>query len=171
MRIIATAFIALSLLAGPFLVNHTLADDTTAGSLKIENPWTREMPPGSKVGGGFVVITNSGDEADTLLSLTTPRADRGEVHEMTMNDGVMKMRELEDGLEIPAGGTVELKPGSYHVMFMGVTEGFKEGETIEGVLVFEKAGEVPVEFMVGPVGAKMAPDHMQGHDHDMKKTD
>ena len=155
MRIIATAFIAISLLAGP-----ALAGDITAGSLKIENPWTREMPPGSKVGGGFLIVTNSGDEADTLLSLTTSRADHGEVHEMSMDNGVMKMRELEDGLEIPAGGKVELKPGGYHVMFMGVTEGFKEGETIDGVLVFEKAGEVPVEFTVGPVGGKMPPMKM-----------
>lgn len=168
MRIIATALFAFSLLAAPLLANHAFAGDTTAGSLKIETPWTRAMPPGSKVGGGFLIISNSGDEADTLLSLTTPRADRGEVHEMSMDGGVMKMRELEDGLEIPAGGTVELKPGGYHVMFMGVTEGFKEGETIDGVLVFEKAGEVPVKFMVGPVGTKTAPGHMG---HDMKKSD
>ncbi len=84
MRIIATACIALSLLAGPALFGPALAGDTTAGSLTIENPWTREMPPGSKVGGGFLVITNSGDQADTLLSLTTPRADRGEVGEAAL---------------------------------------------------------------------------------------
>lgn len=157
MRIIAATCLALSMLAAP-----ALAGDYTAGDVTIANPWTRAMPPGAKVGGGFMVITNAGDSADTLIGLKTPRADHGEVHEMTMTDGVMKMRELEGGLEIPAGGTVELKPGGYHVMFMGVTKGFKEGELIEGTLVFEKAGEVPVEFTVGPVGGKMAPTHMHG---------
>lgn len=152
MRIIAATCLALSLFAAP-----AVAGDYTSGSLTIENPWTRAMPPGAKVGGGFMVITNSGDTADTLVALKTPRADRGEIHEMTMAEGVMKMRELEAGLEVPAGGSVELKPGSYHVMFMGVTDGFKEGETIEGTLVFQNAGEVPIAFTVGPVGGKMAP--------------
>jgi hypothetical protein len=78
---------------------------------------------------------------------------------MTMQDGVMKMRELEFGLEIPAGGAVELKPGGYHVMFMGVEDGFKEGERVPAVLVFEKAGEVPIEFVVGPVGARTPPSN------------
>jgi hypothetical protein len=126
MRLFATACIALSLIAG-----SALAGDITAGSLKIENPWTREMPPGSKVGGGFLIITNSGDEADTLLSLTTPRADRGEVHEMSMNEGVMKMRELKDGLGIPAGGKVELKPGGYHVMLARVQSNSPSGRSAE----------------------------------------
>jgi len=155
MRLIATTAIALSLFTAP-----ALAHDYTAGPLKIDHPWTREMPPGSKVGGGFMVITNSGDETDTLVELKTERADHGEVHEMSMDNGVMKMRELENGLEIPAGETVELKPGGYHVMFMGVAEGFKEGESVPAVLVFEKAGEVPVEFTVGPVGTKTAPGGM-----------
>ncbi len=152
MRIIAALAFALSLFTLP-----ALADEYKAGTLTIDHPWTREMPPGAKVGGGFMVIANSGDSADVLVGLKTPRADHGEVHEMAMKDGVMEMRELKGGLEIPAGGSVELKPGSFHVMFMGVTEGFKEGEKIPGVLVFEKAGEVPVEFVVGPVGGKMPP--------------
>lgn len=136
-----------------------LAHDYKIGSIEIDHPWTRAMPPGAKVGGGFMVITNAGSEPDRLVGLSSPRAARGEVHEMTMQEGVMKMRELQDGLEIAPGATVELKPGGYHVMFMEVTEGFKEGEDIPATLVFEKAGEVEVEFKAAGVGEKHAPAH------------
>ncbi|MEJ8574102.1 copper chaperone PCu(A)C [Microbaculum marinum] len=154
--ILAAVFAAILPVAGP-----AGAHDYKAGDLTIGHPWTRAMPPGAKVGGGFLVITNDGDTADTLLAVTSPRADRGEVHEMAMDGGVMKMRELETGLEIPAGATVELKPGGYHIMFMGVTDGFKEGERVPAVLVFEKSGEVAVEFSTSPVGAKDMP-HKHG---------
>jgi periplasmic copper chaperone A len=152
MRILALFCLTLSLFAGA-----ASAHEYTAGSLTIEHPWTRAMPPGAQVGGGFLIITNSGDQADRLVGISSPRAETGQVHEMSMQDGVMKMRHLEDGLEIPAGASIALKPGGYHVMFMGVGEGFKEGEMIPAVLVFEKAGEVPVEFLVGPVGATTPP--------------
>lgn len=152
MRIMFAAVLALVVAAGA-----AIAHDYTAGSLTITHPWTRAMPPGSDVGGGFLTITNSGDTADKLVGVKTPRAKMGQVHEMAIDNGVMKMRELGSGLEIAPGATVELKPGAYHVMFMGVADGFKEGEMVPAVLVFEKAGEVPVEFKVGPVGAKTPP--------------
>lgn len=141
------------------VASAAFASDYRIGPIEIETPWTRAMPPGAKVGGGFMVITNTGPEPDRLVGLTTPRAGRGEIHEMTMQDGVMKMRELADGLEIAPGETVELKPGGYHVMFMEVSEGFREGETIPATLVFEKAGEITVEFTAAGVGDKHAPAH------------
>lgn len=144
------------------MISTAMAAEYTAGTITVAEPWTRAMPPGAKVGGGFMVITNSGDTADTLIDIKSQRADHGEVHEMSMDDGVMKMRELADGLEIPAGGSVELKPGGYHVMFMGVTDGFAEGEKIPAVLVFEKAGEVEIEFPAAAVGAKSM-HQMPGH--------
>jgi copper(I)-binding protein len=159
--ILAAAFAAILPVAGP-VAGPALSAEYTAGTITVTEPWTRAMPPGAKVGGGFMVITNSGDTADRLLEVKSPRADHGEVHEMAMDNGVMKMRELADGLEIPAGGSVELKPGGYHVMLMGVSEGFEEGETIPAVLVFETAGEVEIAFPAAPVGAKsMQP--MPGH--------
>lgn len=136
-----------------------LAHDYKLGSIEIDHPWTRAMPPGAKVGGGFMVITNTGSEPDRLIGITSSRATRGEVHEMTMHEGVMKMRELQDGLAIAPGETVELKPGGYHVMFMDVTEGFKEGEDVPATLVFEKAGEIEVTFKAAGVGEKQAPAH------------
>jgi copper(I)-binding protein len=76
-----------------------------------------------------------------------------EVHEMTMTDGVMKMRKLESGLEIKPGESVELKPGGYHIMFTGLREGLKQGQGLEGTLVFKNAGAVKIEYRVAPIGA------------------
>ena len=72
---------------------------------------------------------------------------------MAMSDGVMKMRHLPKGLEIKPGETVELKPGGYHIMFMDLREGLKQGQTVKGTLQFEKAGAVAVEYRVAPIGA------------------
>ena len=82
---------------------------------------------------------------------------------MKMDDGVMIMRPMADGIEIPAGETVELKPGGLHIMFMALKEQLVEGETRKAKLVFEKAGEIEVEFSVEKIGAKQ-PAGM-GHDH------
>ena len=123
-----------------------------AGSLTIEAPWSRATPGGAKVAGGFMKITNNGKEADRLVSGSVPFAGRFEIHEMAMDGGVMKMRELPKGVEIKPGETVELKPGGYHIMFMDLKSGLKQGQTVKGTLVFEKAGKVDVEYRVGPVG-------------------
>lgn len=122
-----------------------------AGALTIEAPWARATPGGAQVAGGFMKITNSGAEPDRLVGGSVPFAGRFEVHEMAMDGGVMKMRETK-GLEIKPGQTVELKPGGYHVMFMDLKSGLKEGQTVKGTLVFEKAGKIEVEFKVGPIG-------------------
>jgi uncharacterized protein YcnI len=123
-----------------------------AGSLTIEAPWARATPGGAKVAGGYLKITNSGTEPDRLVGGTVPFAGRFEVHEMAMESGIMKMRELKSGLEIKPGETVELKPGGYHLMFMDLKSGLKDGQTVKGTLVFEKAGKVEVEYKIGPIG-------------------
>lgn len=130
-----------------------------AGSLTIEAPWARATPAGAKVAGGYVRVTNTGAEPDRLLRASATIAGRGEVHEMSNQDGVMRMRELETGIEIKPGQSVELKPGGLHLMFMDLKSGLKEGDTVPGTLVFEKAGVVPVEFRVGGLGARGAPEH------------
>lgn len=138
-----------------------LAHDTVAGAIKIEAPWLRATAGGAKVAAGYAHITNTGAEPDRLLGGSLPIAAKGEVHEMSMEGGVMKMRPLEGGLPIGPGQTVELKPGGLHVMFMGLTGGLKEGEGVKGTLVFEKAGTVEVLFQVGGIGAQTSPQH--GH--------
>jgi copper(I)-binding protein len=123
------------------------------GDLVIEAPWLRATPGGAKVAGGYMRIINTGQSADRLVDGTLERAGRFEVHETAMVDNVARMRKLAQGLEIKPGQTVELKPGSYHVMGLELTAGYKEGETITGTLVFERAGTVSVEFRVVPIGA------------------
>lgn len=134
-----------------------------AGELTIAAPWIRATPGGAKVAGGYVRITNGGATADRLVAASMPLSEHGEVHEMSMDGGIMKMRPVEGGLTIPPGGAVELKPGGYHLMFMGLNGALKSGETVKGTLTFEHAGTVPVTFRVGGFGAQQAPAMMHEH--------
>jgi periplasmic copper chaperone A len=129
-------------------------------ALLIEGPWTRATPGGVQVAAGYLKITNSGSQPDRLIGGSLEGAAALEVHEMAMADGVMKMRRLDGGLEIPAGKTIELKPGSYHLMFTGLRESLIEGRLVKGRLTFEKAGTIDVEFQVAPIGAQSG-----GHSH------
>jgi copper(I)-binding protein len=131
------------------------------GALVIATPWARATPGGAKIGGGYVKITNTGSEPDRLVGGTLTGASEVEVHEMSMQNDVMKMRHLPDGLEIKPGATVELKPGSYHLMFMQLKDGLKAGQRLKGTLVFQKAGTVEVEYSVAPLGAQ-SPDGAGG---------
>jgi copper(I)-binding protein len=124
-----------------------------AGSLVIEAPWSRATPGGARVAAGYLKITNTGKEPDTLIGGTIEVAKKFEIHEMTMADNVMKMRMLPKGLEIKPGETVELKPGGYHLMFVDLARALKADDVVQGKLRFERAGEVAVEYRVAPLGA------------------
>jgi copper(I)-binding protein len=137
----------------------------TAGFLQIATPWLRATPGGAKVAGGYLSITNKGSEPDRLVSAAIPVAVRGEIHEMSMDNGTMRMRELAGGLEIKAGETVELKPGGFHIMFQDLTEPLKQGDTVEGTLTFAKAGKVPVTFKVGGLADTAPPASEPAHMH------
>jgi copper(I)-binding protein len=145
-----------------------LAEGFKVGTIEIDHLYSRAMLPGAKVGGGYLSITNTGAE-DRLVSATAERAGTVQLHEMKIDGGIMVMRELKDGIAVPAHSTVELKPGGYHVMFMKVSEGFKEGEEIKATLTFEKAGSVEVEFKVGPAAGSAAAvshdEHADAHAH------
>ena len=134
------------------------AQDYTAGTLKISQTWTREVPAGAKVAGGFMTITNTGKDADTLIGGSVAIAGAFEVHEMTMTDGIMRMRRLQPGLVIKPGETVALKPGSYHVMMMDLKAAPQTGKPIKGTLVFAKAGTVAIEYKVEPFGTRVPGD-------------
>ncbi|MEX2034365.1 MAG: copper chaperone PCu(A)C [Xanthobacteraceae bacterium] len=129
------------------------AADYKVGSLEVKNPWARATPKGAAVGGGYMTITNTGTTPDRLVGFSSPAAGKFEIHEMTMDDGVMKMRPLAGGLEIKPGQTVEFKPGGYHLMFMGLKQPFEKGKWVKGTLTFEKAGKVEVEYAVEAIGA------------------
>ena len=135
------------------------------GSLEITTPWAREMPPGAMAQGGFITIKNTGSTPDRLFGVSSEIAKTMEIHEMAIIDGVMKMRALDQGLEIKPGETIELKPGSFHVMFIGLTKAVKAGETFKGTVRFEKAGPVDLTFMVAPLGAKTPTDSAMGNGH------
>jgi copper(I)-binding protein len=136
------------------------AHDYQFGPLKIDHPWSRATPKGASVAGGYMKITNTGTTPDRLTGGATAAAKRFEIHEMRMDGGVMKMRELRDGLEIPPGATVELKPGSYHVMMMNLSKPLTKGDRVKASLTFEKAGKVDIEFAVEAVGGAV-----QEHKH------
>lgn len=135
------------------LLSPAMAADYTVGSLKISQPWSRATPKGAAVGGGYMTITNTGTTPDRLIGGVTGISSSFEVHEMSMDGGVMKMRMLANGLEIKPGETVTLKPGGYHVMFMGLKDQLKQGDTFKGTLQFEKAGKVEVEYKVEAIAA------------------
>lgn len=125
------------------------AHEFKAGDLEIDHPNSRAMLPGAPVGGGFLTIVNNGSEPDRLVSVASPAAGDVQLHEMAMENDVMKMRKLDDGVAVPAGETVELKAGGLHLMFMDVKTPFKEGEAVPVTLVFERAGKVEATFPVG----------------------
>ncbi len=165
---LAAFLLAAAMLAGitspfvPAIVAPAHAQDYTAGEIVLSDPWTRATPPGARTGGGFVTIANTGDTADRLVSASSPVAKHTEIHTMSMDDGVMRMRHLPDGIEIPAGETVALKPGSLHIMFIDLEQPIEMGTPVPVVLTFEKAGAVDVEMTVAPPGAP-GPKGKAGH--------
>jgi copper(I)-binding protein len=144
--LLLAVILALSTSAG-FALDYKL------GALEIKQPWARATPKGAAVAGGYVRITNTGTTPDRLTGGSLTAAGRIEIHEMATVDGVMKMRPLPTGIEIKPGETVELKPGSFHMMFMDLKQPLTQGQPIKGTLVFEKAGTIEIEYAVAPIGA------------------
>jgi periplasmic copper chaperone A len=152
----STALLLASLMV--LAVSTANARDYKAGSLDIADPWSRATPKGATVGAGYMKITNTGTTPDRLISGSADVAPTFEVHEMTMDNGVAKMRPIKGGLEIKPGETIELKPGSFHVMFVGLKKPLTAGDHIKAALVFEKAGTVNVEYDVRAMGAEPGND-------------
>jgi len=145
-----TLALALALSAAP-----ALAQEFKGGDIVIEKPWARATPKGAEVGSGYLTIHNNGAAPDRL---TGGSADFGavEVHQMSSANGVSQMRELKDGLAIPAHGSVGFSPGGYHLMFTHLTHPLTKGESVKATLNFEHAGPIEVEFGVMGVGASGA---------------
>jgi len=152
--------ILLGLLSAP-----VVAADIKVGSLTLKDPYSRATPKGAKVGAGYLEIRNDGDVADRLVSVACDCAEISEVHQMTMTDGVMRMRALTDGLEIPAGETVVLKPGGYHLMFIHLKGPFEADAMVKATLTFEHAGPVEAEFKVEPLRKRKAAGDSGHMDH------
>lgn len=129
----------------------TCAHAQSKGDLQLEKPWARATPPGASVGGGYVVIRNKGAAGDRLVGVSSPASARMEMHEMAMEKDIMRMREVK-GIDVPAKGAAELKPGGFHLMFMELKAPLKLGDKVPVTLKFEKAGEVKAEFAVESMG-------------------
>ena len=129
----------------------------------ISHPHSRATPPGAPVAAGYMTIVNAGSEPDRLIGGSADFAATMEIHEMTMEGDVMKMRVVEGGIAIPAGGEVVLEQGGTHVMFRQLHEPLKEGESRAVRLVFERLGEVEIEFVVEAMGHRHGQEPQTGH--------
>jgi copper(I)-binding protein len=153
-----TALLAGGLLAtAAMLAGLGLAVAQTAqfgnGSIKVVAPWTRATPESSKVGGGFMTLTNTGKAPDRLVGGSTEVSGSLEIHEIRIVNGIAMMRQVDPGITIKPGASVVLKPFSHHLMMMDLKQPLRAGEKIKGTLVFEKAGTIDIEYVVVPLGA------------------
>jgi copper(I)-binding protein len=150
---LSNAIAALAMLSC-FLAAHARAEDVKAGDLLITQAWIRATPGGATIGGGYLTIENKGSTPDRLIGGSADVAGKVEVHEMTMNNGVMTMRPLDKGLAIEPGKTVKLAPGGYHLMMFDLKSPLKQGDKLPVTLEFEKAGKVSLSLDVQGVGAQ-----------------
>lgn len=136
----------LSLVALGLAASLVHAEDYKLGAIRIEHPHARATVAGQAAGGGYLKLDNRGAD-DRLVAVRSPVSERVELHTMKLDGDVMRMRQL-DTIEVPAGKTIELKPGGLHLMFMGLSAPLKVGDKFPLTLRFEKAGEVTVQVAV-----------------------
>ncbi len=169
MKYIACALYGIALIAA-LIVTPAQAEEVKAGDLVITLPWSRATPGGAKVGGGYLTIENKGSMPDRLIGGSADVADKVEVHEMAVNNGVMTMRPLDNGLVIEPGKTVKLAPGGYHLMLLQLKSALKQGDKVPVTLEFERAGKVSLSLEVQGVGAQgPSSSDGSGGKMDMKK--
>ncbi|MBR0719795.1 copper chaperone PCu(A)C [Bradyrhizobium liaoningense] len=130
------------------------AGDASLGDLVITRAWSRATPGGAKVAGGYLTIENKGKTPERLKAAATALAAKTEIHEMAVTDGVMTMRPIEGGIVIAPGGSVQLMPGSGHLMLVGLNAALRQGDQVPVTLSFERAGDVKVTLDVQAVGAQ-----------------
>ena len=135
-----------------------MAQDFAVGTLKIDHPWSRALPPNAPAGAAYLVIHNNGTEPDALVSASTPIAAKAELHTHVMIGEVMKMQQVES-VEIPAGGESKFAPGGNHVMLFGLKKPLVAGQSFPLTLVFETAGAVDIEVNIQQ-DAPTADEHM-----------
>ena len=132
--------------------------------ISVEDAYARASSPIAKSGAAFMMINNSGDEADRLIGVRTDIARKAELHtHIDDGNGNMSMRKVDGGFVVPANGAHVLKRGGDHVMMMGLTGPLNHGDILRMTLVFEQAGAIDLEV---PVDLERKPVHgmksMQG---------
>lgn len=144
-------FLAAAAAFAAYAANPALADDVKLGNLTVSGAFARASPMMAQAGAGFMIITNAG-EADKLVAAKSDISEVVELHTHIEENGMKAMRKV-DFIDVPANGSVELKPGSYHVMFINLKERLQQGATVNVTLTFEKAGDVAVTLPVMGPGA------------------
>jgi len=128
------------------------AHEYRADELRIDHPFARATPPGARTGAVFFTVDNASKEADRLLRASTPIAAGVVLHQMAVEDGIMKMRAVPS-VEVRAGGRLELKPNGYHLMLLDLKQPLKVGEKFPMTLTFEDVGTVTISVWVEEMGA------------------
>jgi len=136
------------------MATPALAQGAATATIVVQQPWARATPAGAGTGAVHMTLVNKSGSADRLTGASSDDAPTVQIHEMSVVNGVMRMRQLANGLLIPAGGTVALKPGSYHVMLIGLKKPLTAGQTLPLTLVFEKAGNISVTVPIQAMGAE-----------------
>jgi periplasmic copper chaperone A len=144
-----TAFIA----AAAALTSPAAASDYDLGSIHISQPWSRATPKGAATGAGYMTITNKGAAPERVSCVSDDASGQCQIHSMTMEGGVMKMRPVEGGLEIKPSESVTLKPGGNHMMFVALKHPLEQGQTVKATLKFDHAGTIDVDYPVLAIGA------------------
>jgi copper(I)-binding protein len=146
---VAAALAGVAALSSP----AAAAGDYDLGSIHISQPWSRATPKGAASGAGYMTLTNKGAAPDKVSCVSDDASAQCEIHTMTMEGGVMKMRPVEGGLEIKPGESVTLKPGGYHMMFLSLKHPLEQGQTIKVTLKFDHAGTIDIDYPVVAIGA------------------
>src|SRR3984885_10181155 len=147
-----SAAVFAALLAPPAAV-PAWAADYDVGSIHIAAPWARATPKGAAAGAGYMTVTNKGAAPDRVSCVSDDASAQCQIHSMTMDNGVMKMRPVEGGLEIKPGETVTLAPGGFHIMFLDLQHALEQGHSVKATLKFDHAGTVDVEYPIAAIGA------------------
>ncbi len=157
-RIFVTSIAATLMVANVSFAESQMSGEThhdmealTLGDLVLHDPFAFATLPNQPVAGGFMRIENMGED-DRLIAAASPIAGEVQIHEMAMEGDVMRMRELPEGLTLPAGEFTVLEPGGYHIMFMQLDGPLVEGENVSVTLTFESAGEITIDM---PILSKM----------------
>ena len=131
-----------------FMAGQAYAHDFRLADLRLVHPFATPTPPTAQIGVAYVDISNQGNTAARLISARSHIAEVVELHTMAMNDGVMKMRQVQQ-IEIAENDTLKMRPGGgYHLMLIGLKQPLKAGEKFPLWLRFEKQGEIRIEVWV-----------------------
>jgi copper(I)-binding protein len=155
-KVFATVLLSLS--------TSLVMAQTSINGIEITDPWIRASVPGQTSGAAYVEIKNTSPEPTAIVTAASDRSPRVELHSVSREGGMARMREVEK-IDIPANGTVKLAPGGFHIMFVGLPQPFKVGETVSVQLTLSDGRSLVVPFLVQP--ATFLPPHtmMKGHQH------